>query len=136
MKSFNDFFKINQDKQTMLEAQRDKSIKTFYKEYYNYFVKNCDDYSHDPNIIIILFYVDPNLEFVTKEGPREVYGPKIFDGDSLHLYKNPKTNKWLQIWGDKIFKDGKLVGNFDCNKFEKGSYTMLSNIKANHIEKY
>ena len=136
MKSFKDFFKIDQDKQTMLEAQHDESMKKFYKEYYDYFVKNCDDYSHDPNLIIILFYVDPNLKFITEEGPREVYGPRIFDGDSLVLYKNPKTGKWLQIWDDDIFKDGKLVGNIDYEKFEKGSYTMLSNLKANHIEKY
>lgn len=136
MKSFKDFFKIDQDKQTMLEAQHDESMKKFYKEYYDYFVKNCDNYNHDPNLIIILFYVDPNLEFVTKEGPREVYGPKIFDGKALRLYKNPKTNKWLQIWNNKVFKDGKLVGTLDFDKYIKGDYSGLSVLKANHIEKY
>lgn len=136
MKSFRDFFKIDQDKQTTLEAQRDESIKRFYKEYYDYFVKNCDDYNHDQNLIIILFYVDPHLNFVTEEGAKEVYGPRVFDGESLILYKNPETGKWLQIWGDEIFKDGKLVGNLDDDKYEKGSYTMLSRLRANHLEKY
>ncbi|MGJ2547963.1 hypothetical protein ACR8G1_22240, partial [Salmonella enterica subsp. enterica serovar Paratyphi A] len=113
MKCFKDFFKIDQDKQTTLEAQRDESIKKFYKEYYDYFVKNCDDYNNYPNLIIILFFVDPYLYFVTKAGTKEVYGPRVFDGESLILYKNPETGKWLQIWDDKIFKDGKLVGNLE-----------------------
>lgn len=136
MKSFKDFFKIDQDKQTTLEAQRDESIKKFYKEYYDYFVKNCDDYNHDPNIIIILFYVDPYLNFVIDENTKEVYGPKVFDGESLFIYKNPETGKWLQIWGHSIFKDGKLVGYLDYHKYEKGSYTTLSGLRANHLERY
>lgn len=136
---FSDFFKKNPNRITSVERDKiqEQEDKKFYQEYSKYFIENCDNYKKPANITIHLYFVPTDFNSIADEGFKEVYGPKCFDLKILILYKTP-LDKWLEIWDDRIFKNGKLIGAFDFKVALKKQIqsNLLNECKLNHLENY
>lgn len=115
MLTFKDFFKMGEKQEQKDKTNREKSI-ALHKELKDHFDLCDDDYSKEPNIWINLEFVNPYDRQIEDVGSFQIYGPYIFNYGILTLYKQ-KSGDIVEVWNDKIFKNGVFVGKYDYNSW-------------------